>query len=522
MHGFKYEISGATMNEISLEQISLAYKKLKQYAYYNKNDLHIREKVSVFEADPEFKRRISKLHGFINGKNSEGPQYFNYLLSEIDFRATPKTLEISDADASIDEQRNSDSKGTYISNISSGKSYEVKSISYFFNGPIELHLICVLWLMIDGFMLDKNLGNDCYGSRLVKKLNDLDNSDGRLFVKYHELYSNWRDRGIKKARRMLENEHENVAIIGMDIKTFFYSCDIDFRALGKDLDKICNKAEFQRSTSAQFLLSCIEKIHNKYNAITKRYKLITHESVAENNSLPIGLCSSAVIANWYLREFDNQIVEKINPAYYGRYIDDILIVIKDSTPPHGNDPIRHFINKHFINKNILKHAENNNYKLVCHPNLILQQDKCILQYFDSSHSIASLEKFQKKIESNGSDVLLLSIEEEGNSLIDVAYDLLYNGSINKFRSVKGIAENRYELSKYLAKKTIDYLLTGQSISREDKNDILSFFKGKCAIEFYDLWEKVIALYVIAGNSEQLLVFKKSITTNQIVLNCGDI
>ena len=68
MHGFKYEISGATMNEISLEQISLAYKKLKQYAYYNKNDLHIREKVSVFEADPEFKRRISKLHGFINGK----------------------------------------------------------------------------------------------------------------------------------------------------------------------------------------------------------------------------------------------------------------------------------------------------------------------------------------------------------------------------------------------------------------------------------------------------------------------
>ncbi len=87
--------------------------------------------------------------------------------------------------------------------------------------------------------------------------------------------------------------------------------------------------------------------------------------------------------------------------------------------------------------------------LASRPSLQLQQSKCILQYFDARHSIAGLEKFKKKLEQNGSDFLLLPVDEADNSMEDVAYELLYEGSVNKFRSVKGVSENRYELAKHL-------------------------------------------------------------------------
>jgi hypothetical protein len=41
------------------------------------------------------------------------------------------------------------------------------------------------------------------------------------------------------------------------------------------------------------------------------------------------------------------------------------------------------------------------------------------------------------------------VDEADNSMEDVAYELLYEGSVNKFRSVKGVSENRYELAKHL-------------------------------------------------------------------------
>ena len=44
------------------------------------------------------------------------------------------------------------------------------------------------------------------------------------------------------------------------------------------------------------------------------------------------MLSSNVIANWYLRVFDERVNKYVKPAYYGRYVDDILIVLEN----HGD------------------------------------------------------------------------------------------------------------------------------------------------------------------------------------------
>ena len=99
---------------------------------------------------------------------------------------------------------------------------------------------------------------------------------------------------------------------------------------------------------------------------------------------PIGLCSSPVIANWYLREFDTAILKKIRPAYYGRYVDDIFMVVASETAPEEAS-IEKFINRLLIAPQVLQKKDTDCYEILARPGLFLQQEKCTLQFFDSGH-----------------------------------------------------------------------------------------------------------------------------------------
>ncbi len=202
----------------------------------------------------------------------------------------------------------------------------------------------------------------------------------------------------------------------------------------------------------------------------------------------------------------------MRPAYYGRYVDDILLVVPlPSDPAVDNDnPVAGFIKDLLVRPRILSDTGNGAYAIRAREGLQLRQSKCILQYFDARHSIAGLEKFQKKLEENGSDFLLLPVDEADNSMEDVAYELLYEGSVNKFRSVKGLAENRYELAKHLARQSILHLLTDDAPDRKVSRGLQKFFKGRSAIEFSDLWERVFTLLGIAGDQVTLKAFSKQL------------
>jgi hypothetical protein len=202
------------------------------------------------------------------------------------------------------------------------------------------------------------------------------------------------------------------------------------------------------------------------------------------------------------------VLKSVRPAYYGRYVDDILVVVPAAEDPSKgeDDPIAAFIDDILVRTRILKGPDAGVYHLRARQGLRLQQSKCILQYFDANHSIAGLEKFKKKLEQNGSDFRLLPVDEADNSMEDVAYDLLYAGSVNKFRSVKGMAENRYELAKHLARQTVLHLLTDDPPDRKVSKGLQNFFKGRSAIEFFDLWERVTTLLGIARDKATLKAF----------------
>src|SRR5690606_9354780 len=128
----------------------------------------------------------------------------------------------------------------------------------------------------------------------------------QLFMKYHEQYSRWRDTGIKKAKQLLVEEGRNVAILGLDLQEYFYRVNIDFGGVGAALDEATDGLiQFEEGS----LLACIEAICRKYRECISKLLVKTHPDIDESMiGLPIGLCSSVVLANWYLQDFDDAVL----------------------------------------------------------------------------------------------------------------------------------------------------------------------------------------------------------------------
>jgi hypothetical protein len=489
--------------QISKAQVDLAYRKLKSLVYYDKTDLRLRARLAEFECNDAFDNKLAKVRHVVNSDAPAKQRAFRGWLTEIGYRLVPKRLKPRD-DVHSDED-----KGRYITNVTTSPTIEVDQVNYFFDGPIELHLIAVLWIMIDGVKLDTELGAECCGSRLSGNLLDSDDDSIALFAKYHEQYARWRDSGISKAKQLLVDDGVNVAILGLDIQEYFYRVSINFEEVRSALHK--SNDGFDDDDSP--LLDCIQEIGITYQQRIAPLLQLTHPDLETGApALPIGLCSSLILANWYLMDFDSQVLKEVRPAYYGRYVDDLLLVVPLPIDPAvtGTNPVQEVIHLLLVKTRVLNDIQGGNFSIRCRAGLRLQQSKCILQYFDARHSIAGLEKFRKKLEQNGSDFLLLPVEEADNSLEDVAYELLYEGSANKFRSVKGVAENRYELAKHLARQTILQLLTDDPPNRKVTRGMQKFFKGRSAIEFYDLWERVFTLLEITKDRTTFKSFSKQL------------
>jgi hypothetical protein len=489
---------------VTSTEIETAYRKLKSYIYYDKTDLVLRERLAKFECSTKFEERLLAVHEVAGGKAPSSDSRFKRWLTQVGFRVVPKRLKPQRLDGATANG------GKFITNVTSARNIDVEAVNYFFDGPIELHLISVLWIMREGRYLDAQLLPECCGSRLSPRLQEQDDDSLLLFAKYHEQYSKWRDSGIRKAKQLLVEERKNVAILGLDLQEYFYRVDVDFLEVNMSLKESHDR---RRNTDAASLLDCIEAIGKAYRRSVSPLLAKTHPDIGDSVvGLPIGLCSSVVLANWYLKEFDAAVLKSVRPAYYGRYVDDILMVVPAAEDPSAGEesPISTFIADILVRPRILKGPDGGVYHLRAREGLRLQQSKCILQYFDANHSIAGLEKFKKKLEQNGSDFRLLPVDEADNSMEDVAYDLLYEGSVNKFRSVKGMAENRYELAKHLARQTVLHLLTDDPPDRKVSQGLKNFFKGSSAIEFFDLWERVTTLLGIARDKTTLKAFVKQL------------
>lgn len=133
-----------------------------------------------------------------------------------------------------------------------------------------------------------------------------------------------------------ENYKKDCFILKMDIQGFFMN--IDKNILNKILiEFIENKYKKEDKETVLFLTDKILKNNPRNNCIVKGKKndwvnLPKNKSlfgVPEHCGLPIGNLTSQIFANMYLNLFDKYIKNELNIEFYGRYVDDFILIHKD-------------------------------------------------------------------------------------------------------------------------------------------------------------------------------------------------
>ena len=511
-----------------LQKIYEAYRKFKNYSYYDSASLFSRKRIAEFEEElyglkkSQFKKRFAdKLNGLSEVLLGTNEQYFQQLLNKIDFCILPKSMQ-KDAVQQTDEIK-------LISNHIQKGNFKIDKYNIFIDAPIEIQLISTLWVMFVGVRLSKLISSHNYAYKLSLTSPQTESQQTKIssglhiYKPYFQGYQDWRDNALKKADEILDN-HKDVTIVSLDITRYFYHVRLNLpefveKLLEENSIDFSNEDERALATRLTILLS---RVHEAYTEKCEKYLPSDVIPIEYGKTmLPVGLVSSGVIGNLFLADFDKRVIEKIHPDFYGRYVDDMLFVIGESKADNALE----FLNKYFVEPRILEH-DNETFKIQANDVYFsIQSNKIIVESFDHTGSKAALMKFRRNIQRQRSEFRFLPDEETVEQDFDeAAFSMQYSGSVNKLRNIKDFTEDKFGASTYLAHMIFLACYKSEDNKKHKKaivQQILTYFKGAVVLEYYSLWEKVFTYFVITEDVDSLNKFQKQIFDAIKLCNYGN-
>lgn len=506
--------------------IESAYIYLKNHIYYENLNLFMRERISSFEKehnllDENVGRNIfEEIAKVISDNNTDK---LDEWIDSISFRIIPKSFE----DSSHKNTPNSNEEGRFISNDKSTGIHNPEKLNYFIDANVEVYIIDMLWSLYVGPILDGMLTEDCYGNRLrnhakefIKEYGECNNTGdvsghNNLFIRYIDQYNKWRNNAINKAR-LLSDDNNSVGVISLDLKEFFYNVDIDLDKVDEIIERECSREIMDDALKLNHLLKCIFK---KYYKVINRVLSITHDKCERKKILPIGLTSSSILSNWYMIDFDEKIQKILKPIYYGRYVDDILIVLPNPIFDEDN-PLKSLYKKYFLSTHILASSKDDESYIIKGKDISIQKKKVVFQFFDKANSKAGLELFKQELDEQSSAFKFLPTEHFYREMDEFAYEILFSGSSDKLRNVIGVVENETKLSQYLSS-----CITANRLCKTNKKDkdivisqLMLFFKGCNSLKFSRLWEKVYQYSFVVNDINFAITFYNHLVKEINIIN----
>lgn len=389
------------------------------------------------------------------------------------------------------------------SNKKTSLKYNIEEFNVFIDCPIEIHLISVLWILEIGHKLDKELEANIHGYRLVRNIDgNIEENSFNLFEKYHERYMQFRDGALKKAIE-LHKEKLDTTIINLDVKSFFYNIVFNFT------EECTNYVE---NDQAMILNKIMDEIHSTYQ------KVLKNENIKTNTEkiIPIGLLSSSIVANYVLRNFDDEITTNVKPAFYSRYVDDMLIVLTN-TKFEINNPIKEILSSCIFNKMNFSFDESRKNEVISFKtgknNFIFQNSKVKLFHFYKTDSIHLLEKFSKTITKNSSIFKLLPEDKDiFNTLEEASYNINYSSTVNKISSINGNSLDILNISRNIVQMTKIVMNTNFSKDQiiEYNLQLSNMFRGHNILDLQRLWEKIFTYLFVSNSKTEFIEFAKRV------------
>ncbi len=275
--------------EVTFENLKWAFIKLKSHYYYNNDPLFMKEKIVNYEKNLK-NNLLNLVHRYSNNELDD-------IITSIKCAIIPKKE----------------------SSIKSNDGLIISRVNHFIDAPIEFHLLDILWIIniVSIFPSDFNNRyvygnklNDCFFNMNINCL-----ANRFLFDNYNKLYNEWRNNCFRIAS--LVNRTQNIDIINIDLKRYYYNKIMNFTNIESKYGK-CNDATLNLFIKRAYCF--YDRFVNESGPYEKRKSMLI-----------IGAISSAVFANLLLKDFDKEIISDEDVVYYGRYVDDILIVKKSKS-----------------------------------------------------------------------------------------------------------------------------------------------------------------------------------------------
>ena len=469
------------------EMLHGVYKKLKSYYFYDKTLLFIKKKIAEFESDDMlFSQTFDKL---TEALISEDRGYFDALIEELDYVVLPKSLAaVSAPPAAI------------VGTIDHHKN--IAKVNFFIDIPIELLIVDCLWTLYLAKIGNKKYGTSTcsYAGKFKSSIfyvgqddlyEGIDFESNRCFEPYFENYSKWQKDAFTRLRQGLKKS--NQLMFSLDLKSFYYSVRFKFNTLNSLLD------DDPRLKEIAFITRVEEQIYQSYTKLISQYKIGI--DIKDNTAIfPIGLLSPILLRELYLYQFDQNIREALAPTHYGRYVDDMILIIPAEV--HASQATPEFICELLMKRGAIKKkytTQDEDYVFSGFESISIQKRKINCFFFEQNAPNVLIEVAEKQIKCNSSEANLLPefdlIKDRFN---DTAYFFNSIGGSTKIRDIGVLQSNNYAVSrsitmmKQLIKNT--YIPEGNRKKIvEFIEDLLEFYSGSSAFEFIGSWTSIFEL-----------------------------
>lgn len=519
---------------------NIAYKKLKSSIYFDKTRLFLTKRIVEYEdcSFDELNEKLLELNRALLDGGDAWKRKKAEILESITATCFPKAVETK----TIHKDECEDAGLIFVTKPDE-KTACIKRTQAFIDMGIEGFVLGVVWVLVLGIFIDMKFDDHIKGNRLRKVVKENPAASltlsPYLYEPYFTQYESWRDDGLNVAEQHIVNQKEGVAIITSDITSFYYSVDMrhqDWERIDEEWESLCSCIEGGNllGTIGKRLNEFVEEVIEKYSSL--------FEMESGRHVMPIGFEPSPILSNLCLSPFDFAIETRISPLYYGRYVDDLILVVsseilsglsKDNdlegvdaqgilgyvfgssnasrfcelkTDECGDGDI--LISRKGMSRPLDRDSDtslyvNNRYVQFGESRLCIKASKTNALILSAGSSLSLLDHFRTKIATNSSLFNLLPDLEslEGIEVFEEIYDFDDSGSPNKLGNLREMELNPFKLSVFLGKcKSIFPVVDGTN-KRKICEEIIANLTYSDLIEAYTTWQRLFEVMCCSGFDE---------------------
>lgn len=398
---------GFSKNFIKVEDLYLAYRKAKAEAFFD--NMHP-SALAFTEYEKHLERNLDKLFHRLTTPDANWFSDSSFIGGYI---YIPKSLDLSSWENKSDNiyYRAINPLDDWEQKFqASGRQKVDAKYRLLITGTVDYQIISALWILKIGHWFEFMLNNDwSYGNRLRRNnpnssLRLFQNGNGQLnmecsglFSPYFSGYQSWRENGLKTMREAVK-EGKSINAITMDLASFYHNVGPKFILREGFLNEIGIRPNEDEKLFTEQLIKSIDTWYQSTPDYKKR----------PEGALPVGLSASKILSNILLYQFDKEILNSLDPLYYGRYVDDIFLVTEATCETNNGQQILDWIAASVDCLELVEMGTINvNLPYANDSNLVFTGDKQKIFSLSTEHGLDFIDQISDQIRAQSSEHRLL-------------------------------------------------------------------------------------------------------------------